>query len=329
MLPLRILATGKHLPGRRVTAAELDREHGFAAGFTESKGGVVERWFAHGNELQSEIGAKALADACARANVSLDSLDLLIAACGVQEQALPSTACAIAAAVGLPPGKAAFDVNASCVSFVQALQVAASLLASNAYQRIAIVSVDLASRGLDFSEPEASLIFGDGAAAIVVERANSPVIQQGLMAYKFATFPQGRAFCEIRAGGTRRNPNVGVEPRDYLFRMDGKAVFKLASQQMTPFLDQLLSQAGVQLSDIRWVVPHQASHLGMAHLVKRLGLPKDRVVDIYASHGNQVAASMPTALHELFTQRPVATGDLVLMLGTAAGLSLGGAVLRV
>lgn len=327
MRPLHIVSTGKYLPGRPVSAAEIDRLHGFKEGFTLSKGGVDVRWMAGCDELQSEAGAKALADALSRSGLVASDIDCLIAACGVQEQALPSTACAIAAHAGLRPGIAAFDVNASCLSFIQAVNVAANLLHGGAYGRVAVVSADLASRGLDFTEPEASLIFGDGAAAAILELPREGA--SGVLAHRFATYPQGRAFCEIRAGGTRCNPRVGIEPRDFLFRMDGKAVFKLASQLMGDFLDALLADAGVQLSDIDWVVPHQASHLGMAHVVKRLGLPRERVVDIYASHGNQVAASMPTALHELLTARDVRPGDLALMLGTAAGLSIGGTVLRI
>lgn len=326
MLPLRLLATGKHLPGRAVRAEDIDQLHGFTPGFTLAKSGVQVRWMATNDELQSAAGARALGDALARAKLQPSDIDCLIAACGVQEQALPSTACAMSAHAGLPAGTPAFDVNASCLSFMQALNTAASLLHAGAHRRIAVVSADLASRGLDFSEPEASLIFGDGAAAVIVERGDGT---SGLLAHRFATYPQGRTFCEIRAGGTRRNPRVGVEPRDFLFRMDGKAVFKLAAQLMNDFVDQVLQEAGVRLQDITWVVPHQASHLGMAHVIKRLGLPRERTVDIYATHGNQVAASMPTALHELMTAKPVRSGDLVLMLGTAAGLSIGGSVLRV
>lgn len=326
MLPISILSVGKFLPGAPMSASTLDTLYNFKPGFTFAKSGVATRWFASPSDTQGRAGAKALEDAIERAGIPAESIDLLIAACGVQEQALPSTACAIAAHSRLRTGTPAFDVNASCLSFMQALQVAGSLLTTGSYRRIAIVSVDFASRGLDFSEPEASLIFGDGAAAVIVEPSQRA--DQGLAAYKFATYPEGRAFCEIRAGGTRCNPRTGIEPADFLFRMDGKAVFKLASKHMEQFVDGLLRDAGATLSDVDWVVPHQASHLGIAHIVKRLGLPESRVINIYRDHGNQVAASMPTALHNLDRTHGLRPGQLVLFLGTAAGLSLGGALLR-
>ncbi len=322
MLPLHILATGKALPALAVTSAHLDRVLGLPLGTSRQKSGVAFRWSATAEDSQSVLGAQALKGALYEAKLLPHDIDLLISACGVQEQALPSTACAIAAAARLVPGTPCFDVNASCLSFLQALQVASAFLACGAYRRIAIVSSDLPSRGIDYSDPEASLIFGDGAAAAIVEARPG----SGLLAYSFKTYPEGRDFCEIRAGGTRRNPRVGIEPQDFLFRMNGKAVFKLASRLMDDFLAELLPKAGVQMRDIDWVVPHQASHLGMAHLIKRLGLPEERVVNIYSDHGNQVAASMPTALHEIMASGRALRGQKVLFLGTAAGLSIGGAV---
>lgn len=324
MLPLRILSTGKALPSQCVSAAQLDLQLGHAAGYSLKKGGVRERYFAPPTLSQSQLGAQALQDAVQRAGVPLGSIDLLIGACGVQEQALPSTACLIAHHAQLPAGTPAIDVNASCLSFVMALQMAASLLASNTYQRIAIVSADLPSRGVDWSEPEASLIFGDGAAAAIVERGTA---QQGIRSFHMATYPQGRTFCEIRAGGTQRNPRTHAQAADYLFHMDGKAVFKLATQVIPDFLSTLMQPIAEGADSIDWVVPHQASHLGMAHAAKRLKMAASRIVNIYETHGNQVAASIPTALHEVLRSGRAHAGHRLLLVGTAAGLSVGGLVL--
>ncbi|WP_046166700.1 3-oxoacyl-[acyl-carrier-protein] synthase III C-terminal domain-containing protein [Chromobacterium vaccinii] len=320
---MNLIATGKTLPSQLVTADDLDVKLGCRRGQSLKKSGVHTRHFAGDHESQSQLGARALKDALDRAEISVAGIDLLIGACGIPEQALPGTASFIAHAAGLPAGLPAFDVNASCLSFLSALQVADSLLLSGAYRRIAIVSADLASRGLDWANPEASLIFGDGAAAAIVERGAAG---RGLRTFKLATYPEGRNFCEIRAGGTQRNPRRGVVDGDFLFDMNGKAVFKLASRLMPDFLDALMDATPGGLDSIDCVVPHQASHLGMQHMAKRLGIAAGRIVDIYASHGNQVAASMPTALHEAFVDGRARAGKRLLMVGTAAGLNLGGLV---
>ncbi len=324
MIPVRLVSTGKALPSQTVSADSLDTSMGRPAGYTFKASGVRVRYIASQHESQSALGAAALADALHNASLDVSSIDLLISACGVPEQALPSTACFIAQQAGLPSGTPAFDVNASCLGFLAGLRVAAGLLATGGYRRIALVSSDLASRGVDWADPEASLIFGDGAAAVILEPGTG---QQGIRAFKLETYPEGRRYCEIRAGGTQRNPRMGVEPEDFLFKMDGKAVFKLAAKVVPPFLTDLMGQLPGGVDSIDVVVPHQASHLAMAHMAKKLGLDAAKIIDIYATHGNQVAASLPTALHEAVVTGRAKPGSRVLMVGTAAGLTVGGLVL--
>lgn len=324
-LPLQLIATGKALPKECVTSAELDRRLGHRPGFVEQRSGVTQRHHAGAGESQSELGALALRDALARGAIAPDSIDLLISASGVQEQALPCTAARILQHAGLAEGTPGFDVGASCLSFLAAMQTAAGLLNGGAYRRIAIVASDLASRGIDWSQPEASFIFGDGAAAAIVEAGGGTT---GITACRIETYPAGREFCEIRAGGTRRNPRSGVDDADFLFHMDGRRVFRMASGLFQGFLQRLFDQGGLSMADIHTVVPHQASHLSMTHIRDRLGVPPESLIDIYANHGNQVAASMPTALHEAVVTGRLGPGRLALLLGTGAGLTLGGMVLR-
>ena len=323
-LSLQLIATGQALPASAVTSEELDVRHARPAGTTYRESGVKSRYLASETETQSELGARALHDALRRATLDVGDIDLLLATCGVQEQALPSTACAIAHHARLNYGTPAFDVNASCLSFLAGLYQAATLLAAGQYRRIAIVASDLPSRGIDWAQPHASSIFGDGAAAVIVGRGG----RGRMLAFQFGTYPEGRHACEIRAGGTLRNPRTGDEPSDYLFQMDGRAAFRLASSVLPPILELVLRRVGRPLRDIDTVVPHQASRLAMDHLVSRLGIPTERVVDIYATHGNQVGASLPSALHHAGLGGRLDPGNHILLVGTAAGLSAGAMVLR-
>jgi 3-oxoacyl-[acyl-carrier-protein] synthase III len=325
ILPLAILSTGKALPRRKVPSAELDAALSMSAGSVRKRSGIDHRYHAADDESQSGIAARALHDALARAGIDAASIDLVLSASGVQEQALPSTACRILDEAGMRAGTPGFDINASCFSFPVALHVAAGLLNTSAYRRIAIVASDLASRGVDWDCAEASLIFGDGAAAVIVERGDG---KRGIEGYQLRTYPEGKTLCEIRAGGTRRNPRIGVDASDFLFQMDGKRVFKLAAGMIGVLLDDLLDEARVTLDDIDTVVPHQASHLAMRHVASRLRVDAQKIVDIYATHGNQVAASIPTALHEAFTTGRAKAGQRLMMIGTAAGLTVGGMILK-
>ncbi|MCX2920138.1 ketoacyl-ACP synthase III [Stenotrophomonas rhizophila] len=266
----------------------------------------------------------ALQIALSRANLAVADIDLLISASAIPEQALPYTASRIAGAMDMA-SVASFDVNASCVSFVVALHLAATLLGGGSFRRVAIVSSELASRGIDWDDPETRSLFGDGAAATIVERGDGST---GILSYRLETWPEGNEYCEIRAGGTRLTPRTGATPADSLFRMDGKRVFRLASKTVPSFLNQLLPAAGMKPRDVDILIPHQASRLGMQHMLRRIPLrPQAHVIDVYDKYGNQVAASLPTALHEAHEEGLLKPGKRVLMLGTAAGFTIAGMVL--
>jgi 3-oxoacyl-[acyl-carrier-protein] synthase-3 len=323
-MPLSVLACGKALPTRKVFSSELDERLSKPAGWVQKRSGVMYRYHAENNDPQSALATRALHDALARGHIAPDSIDLLISASAVPEQTLPSMAAFILDRAGLRPGTPGFDVNASCFSFPVALHVAAGLLNAGAYQRIAIVSSDLASRGIDWNQPESALILGDGAAATIVERGDG---LRGIEGWLLKTYSEGKRYCEIRAG-TSRNLRAGIDDTDFLFQMDGRRVFKLVAGIMDKFLHELLDHAHLSLKDIDAIVPHQASHLGMRHVAERLRVPTGQIIDIYATHGNQVSASLPTALYEAFSTRRIHPGQRLMLIGTAAGVTVGGMILK-
>jgi len=321
---IKIIATGIALPEDCVTSAALDIRLGKPEGYVEKRSGIAWRYHATDEASQAELAAKALHCALERGAIAASSIDLLICASAIAVQALPCSAIHILKAAGLPPGVAGFDINSSCVSFISALEVAAGLLNTGAYKRIAIVSADLASRGIDWRHEEASFIFGDGAACAIVERGDG---RSGILASLVEMYPAGSELCEVRAGGTRRNPRAGMDESDFLFHMQGKPLFRYAASLMEGYLSRLLQKSGLTLQDIATVVPHQASHLSLEHMRKRLHVPGSSLIDIYRYYGNQVAASIPTALHEAVITQRFNAGKPVMLIGTAAGLTLAGMVL--
>ncbi|MDR2875200.1 MAG: hypothetical protein LBV44_04660 [Methylobacillus sp.] len=322
-LPIAIIATGKALPAIKLTSTELDARFKKPAGWAQKHSGIEYRHHARADERQSTLAAQALRDALDRGNVNPDSIDLLLSASGVQEQALPCTAALVLGQAGLRPGTPGFDINATCLGFLAALRVAASLLNTSSYRRIAIVASDLASRGIDWDDTESSLIFGDGAAAAIVERGDGA---RGIEGYRLNTWPEGATYCEIRAGGTRRTPRTGAEPSDFLFHMEGRRVLRLGTVATDDLLAGLFKETGLSFNDMDVVVPHQPSPLGMRYLAERV--PDDRIVNIYATHGNQVAASIPTALHEAFVTGRAQPGRRLMLIGTAGGISVGALILK-
>lgn len=324
LTPLKIIATGIALPAQKVTADELDKKLNKPSGYSFKRSGILYRYHANYQVNQADLAAQAIDDAITRHHIARDSIDLLISASALQVQALPYSAAHILKASSLPKAIATFDVNTSCVSFISALQVAAGLLNTGAYKRIAIVCAELASRGLDWQDEESSMIFGDGAACAIVEKGDG---RSGILSCLLETHTDGIDLCEIRGGGTRRNLRTGMTDSDCLFHMQGKPLFKLASSLIESYLERLLSRSGLALTDIATVIPHQASHLSLEHMRKRLKVSTDALIDIYRFRGNQIAASIPSALHEALVTNRFNSQQPAMLIGTAAGLTLGGMIL--
>lgn len=328
--PLRILATGVSTPARWVESGELDARLGLTPGTVFARTGVARRGV-EPDRNAADVSAQAARAALDRAGLGLDAIDAVVCANASHDQAMPCNAALLHRALGLR-AVPAFDVNASCIGFLMALDLVASLLASGRYRRVLVTSCDLASRALDAHDLDTYGLFGDGAAAAVVETAHADDSADGpaLLSARFETWSEAAHACEIPGGGSRLTPDR--YPGDYrdvcTFRMDGKRLYRAVADRFDDFVAALLADAGLDLAAIDRVIPHQASALGMAHVFKRLAVPRERIEDIFAAHGNQVSASLPTALHSALASGRLRAGETALLIGTAAGVTLGGAVLR-
>lgn len=326
-VPLRVIATGRCLPPHGVSAAEIDRRTGMVPGWTIRKTGVETRFHVQ-DETAPGMAAAALRDAISRGTWGDSPPDLLIGASGTPHQPIPCTAALVSREMGWDQVPC-FDVNATCLSFVAALQVAGGLIAAGTHSRIAIVSSEIASKGLNWKEPEAAALMGDGAAAVLLEA--DPTGDSALLASAMETWPQGAAFTEIRGGGSRLPSTAyrpGVNCADFLFHMDGPAVFRIAAEKLDAFVTSLLGAEAGRWDGVDWVVPHQASAPGLRRMARRLGIPQEKMVVTVQDQGNVIAASIPLALHEVITSGRLGRGQTVLLLGTSAGFSLGAALLR-
>lgn len=318
------------LPARRVDSSTLDNELGQAAGTLQAACGVRSRYVC-GDESQDELAAIAAQAALDEAGLEAAGLDLVISAASVPKQPIPSTATLIARNIGVRPGACtAFDVNSTCLSFLSGLDVALSLLAGGRFRAALVVSSEIATRALPWSsDPVTAGLFGDGAAAAVVLPAGARA--STLRAVHFEAYPAGYELCQLAAGGTgidfHREPERFKEAA--MFKMDGHGLFKLTATRFPDFVSRVLDRAGWRREDVDMVVPHQASPLALAHLVKRCGFPKEKIIDIVADYGNQVAASIPTALHLARASGRLPAGAKVLILGTSAGVSFGGMAIEV
>lgn len=328
LTPVAVLGTGHYVPPHIVTSAALDAELGHPEGHIEAMSGVVARHVTGKDENAAQMAAKAAAQALVAAGLTIHDIDCLVAASATMDQGMPCNAALVHEALGLQgSGIPAFDINASCLGFLAALDTLRFAIAAGRYQKVLVVASDVASCGLNWQRLEESAIFGDGAAAAILAPASG---ESGILACHLHTYSEGVHYCEIPAGGSRYHPTRIDQPFAPLtkFKMDGKGVFRLSANLFESFLAKLLDDAECTLDDMDWIIPHQASQLGLHHMAKRLAIPDHKIVNIFAHYGNQVSASLPTALDVAVRTRGIARGSKLLLLGTGAGLSLGGAVLR-
>jgi 3-oxoacyl-[acyl-carrier-protein] synthase-3 len=329
-LPLRILGTGRYLPRAVLVSEELDARWGRPPGTAFRQVGVRQRHVAAADESSSFMAARAAEHALAAAGLRADNLDAIVSASAVMEQAIPCLGAQVQREMGLgSSGIPAFDVNATCLSFLVALDLVASMLAAGRWRRALIVSSEMPSVGLNPNDPSTAALFGDGAAAVVVDLAPAGS-GSALLGSHFVTYGDGSEHCQIRGGGTRAQamPEASNARAASWFEMDGPATYRLAARHFPAFLDKLLQQATINLTDIDCIVPHQASGRALDHLGRSLGVAASRIVRTLPKVGNQVAASLPNALHEAIMEGRVHRGGTVALLGSGAGLSIGGVVLR-
>lgn len=323
-----ILGAGVAVPNRRITADILDKQFNLAAGKIE-KYGAKQRYFLQHNENADDLIIQAAQKALQQANLSLQDIDCVIDASATMRQALPFNAANVCRVLGLS-GVAAFDVNMTCLGALQAFVLASHLFSS--YRHILVLCCDIASVGLTPKDLHSFALFGDGAAACVLTASQTG----GILAHHFAVFPKGYDCCEISGGGWLNHPNHFLPDRtlsDYAqlanFRMDGKRLYRLTADYMPDFLEEILHQANISLSDIDFVVPHQASRGALNHLSSKLNIPSEKIVDIFDDFGNQVAVSLPHALITLIHRQVLRGQDKVLLIGTSAGLGLGAMIWQV
>lgn len=328
-MKVKVLGTGRALPSRSLHAGDLAIAR-IAGGNACSVG--VERRFVCGDETQVDLAALACSHALAAADMPAAEIDLIISGAAVPYQPIPAMAPLVMRALGVPDGTAAaFDVNSTCLSFVSALDMAARMIEGRAVKRALVVSSEVASRALPWEDqPEVAALFGDGAAAAVLA-ASGPGETSEIRTVRLRTHPSGYDACRLGAGGTRYD--LETEPDAFManskFKMQNKKLFRLVSKHFADFVADLLSDAGWQISDVDLVVPHQASPAALEHMIRQTGFERDRVLRIAARFGNQIAASIPFGFDLAREQNRVSRGSRVLLLGTSAGVSFGGAALVV
>lgn len=327
----RITGTGSFLPPRRLTNADLVAELAEKGVETSDewiveRTGIRSRHFVAPNVGSSDLGFEAAKQALDAAGCRPQDIDLIIVATSSPDMVFPSTACILqhklaqldAEAAGIA-GAPAFDVQAVCSGFIYALSVADAMIRAGSAKRALVVGAEVFSRLLDFQDRTTCVLFGDGAGAVVLEASETP----GILATDIHA--DGKHVGILCVPGHVRNGHILGDP---VLKMDGQAVFKLAVGLLEGAARTVLNKAGLQESDIDWLIPHQANIRIIQSTAKKLKLSMDKVVLTVHEHGNTSAASIPLALDQAVRHGQVKKGQTLMLEGVGGGFTWGAVLLR-
>lgn len=323
----RISGTGKYLPSRVITSAEMEDHLNLSPGWIERFSGVRERRFA-GTESNADMGAAALNQALDNAQLGIGDINMLISASVTFDYILPYQAALILKKLSHEDQlhTPTLDIHSSCMSFLSGLDMAATLLDGKKYRHIAIVSSELASKGLNPDDREVYTLFGDGAAAAILSFGGEE--GQGVVKSLSKTYTEGYYHSIIRGGGNAWHfKEHTYDPIMFSFTMEGLKLLKLAKKTLPPFFEALFSDSGYGIDDMDVIIPHQASKVGLELFRKLYPNINGAVFTNLETHGNCIAASIPMCLHDAIAQGVLKRGNSCLLVGTAAGFSIGGVLL--
>ncbi len=313
---------GSYLPEKVITNDDLAKFVDTSDEWISTRTGIRQRYMAAEGELTSDLALHAAEGALSDAGLTPADIDLVIVGTTTPDRTLPATAAILQDRLGMSHG-AAFDVQAVCSGFIYGLAVADNFLKAGQHRNALVIGAETLTRILDWEDRNTSVLFGDGAGAVVLcaEESAGAKTDRGILSTYLRC--DGRLNKLITSdGGVSETRSTGY------IRMEGREVFRNAVTNIAEAIEVALSDADLSIADVDWFVPHQANIRILNATAKRLGIPEEKVVVTIAQHGNTSSASVPLAFDAAVKDGRIKKGDLVLFEAMGGGLTWGSALVR-
>ena len=316
-----ITGVGHYLPKRIVPNSEFEKTLNTSDDWIITRSGIRQRHFSDENETTSKMAILAGKQAIKEAKIEASDLDAIILATSTADLTFPSAATMVQAGLGIRHGFA-YDVQAVCAGFIYALSTANAQIISGQANRILVIGSETFSNLMDWSDRSTCVLFGDGAGAVVLEAQNSNGTKEdrGILSVDLNSDGSYRDILYVDGG-------VSQKTTGYL-RMEGKEVFKHAVDKLANTSENAMAKAGVESSEVDWVVPHQANVRIIQGTARKMGIPDEKVIKTVQDHGNTSAASIPLALSVASKSNQIKQNDLIVTEAIGGGLAWGAIVLR-
>jgi len=316
-----IVGWGKCLPPLILTNQDLATFLPTDDEWITTRTGMKERRISHVRGIELAITAARRAIACA--GMSGEDIELVIYGSCSNDELVPNSASGVQQRIGATRA-ASFDVNTACTSFMYGLSIGSSMIKSGIVKNALVIGVELISQYMDWDNRNVAVLFGDGAAAMVLKESQS---ESGVIAEKLQCYADARHILRVRGMGTMY-ANLGVQYGQTSWDFDGQEIFRKAVQGMSEASLDVMRRAGVTIDDIGLVVPHQANLRIIDAVAKRAGASADKVFLTVQKYGNMSSATAPVALVEAVEEGRVAPNSLVLMPAFGGGLTLSAHLIR-
>jgi 3-oxoacyl-[acyl-carrier-protein] synthase-3 len=320
-----IAGTGSHVPDKRLTNDDLSKMVDTNDEWITQRTGIKERRIAGPGESTATLATAAARKALDVAGLRPSDLDLILVATITPEMAFPSTACFVAAALGLNDTPA-FDVTAACSGFIYVLDTGASFIKAGRYKNVLVIGAETLSRITDYKDRGSCILFGDGAGAVVLRRSEEP--GRGLLYSSLHADGSGWEMLHCRPGSRFPIEEALIEERGQYLKIKGREVYKFAVTRFEELIEDAMRKCELGVEDVKLVVPHQVNQRIIDSALEKLGLPAEKAFVNIDKYGNTSAASIPIALDEAVRAGRLGKGDVVIFVAFGAGLTWANAVVR-
>lgn len=317
----KISAIGCYVPPGVLTNQDLSHMVETNDEWIVSRTGIRERRIAGPEMATSDMAVAAAKKVLCQRGIAATELDAIILCTVTPDMLFPSTACLVQNQLGAT-GAWGFDLIAACSGFLYGITVAAHLVGAGTHRKVLVIGADTMSRIIDYTDRATCILFGDGAGAFLIEPSDSP--EEGFIGYVNEIDGAGANFLHMPAGGSRLPASAEtVAHRQHYVKQSGQQVFKYAVRKMYELSDAALQKYGLNASDVKMMIPHQANKRIIAATAERLGLSDESVIVDLDKYGNTTAATIPLATQDALDQGRLKKGDLVLFAAVGAGYTAG------
>jgi 3-oxoacyl-[acyl-carrier-protein] synthase-3 len=320
--PVRAAALGMYVPERIITNDDLAKMVETSDEWIVQRTGIRTRRRVAENEYASDLAVRAVEDLLrAHPDVDVRTVDYILVSSTTPDYVYPSIAALVQDRMGIPTRCGALDISAACAGFCAGLNLGAALIAANQARNVLLIATEALTRSVDYTDRATCVLFGDGAAAMLIVRDAERSALAGM-----DSGSDGSAGPALYRTATRSD--IGdVRDESGLLRQVGRDVYRWVLENIPPAIDRILDRAGMSLDDIDWFIPHSANMRMIEALCKRIDFPIERTLTSIVEYGNTSAVSIPLALVPAVRNGTIVSGDRILMVGFGGGLVSAGAVL--